>query len=123
MNDHQKENALRIALYLENRLSPEEREAFKRSLSEDDELRLQYVDTLMNRAATGTNTHGAVEPAKGSGTVEPVTGSDTVEPVTGSETVAPVTGTGNAGGFGEPAGDAFEKEVSVSDATGAAGMS
>src|SRR5580704_6842784 len=52
MNDHQKENALRIALYLENRLSPEERESFKRSLSEDDELRLQYVDALMNRAGT-----------------------------------------------------------------------
>ena len=105
MNDHQKENALRIALYLENRLSPEEREAFKRSLSEDDELRLQYVDTLMNRAATGTTTHGVVEPA------------------TGSETVEPVTGTENAGGSGEPAGDAVEKEVSVPDATGAAGMS
>jgi len=53
MSDHQKENELRIAAYLQNKLSPEEREAFKRSLSEDDELRLQYVDALMNRAGTG----------------------------------------------------------------------
>src|SRR5580698_1054058 len=55
MSDHQNENASRIAAYLENRLSPEEREAFKRRLSEDDELRLQYVDALMNRAGTGTS--------------------------------------------------------------------
>ncbi len=52
MSDHQNENALRIAAYLGNRLSPEEREAFKRDLGEDDELRLQYVDALMNRAGT-----------------------------------------------------------------------
>jgi hypothetical protein len=51
MNDRQNENASRIAAYLGNRLSPEEREAFKRLLSEDDELRVQYVDALMNRAA------------------------------------------------------------------------
>ncbi len=50
MSDHQNENATRIAAYLENRLSPEEREAFKRRLGEDDELRLQYVSALMNRA-------------------------------------------------------------------------
>jgi hypothetical protein len=56
MSDHQNENALRIAAYLENRLSPEEREAFKRALSEDDELRLQYVDALMSRAGPGPNT-------------------------------------------------------------------
>jgi hypothetical protein len=55
MSDHQNENASRIAAYLENKLSPEEREAFKRRLSEDDELRLQYVDALMNRAGTGTS--------------------------------------------------------------------
>src|ERR1700685_103029 len=60
MSDHQKENALRIAAYLENRLSPEEREAFKRRLSEDDELRLQYVDALMNRA--GSSGGGTAEP-------------------------------------------------------------
>ncbi len=41
---------MRIVAYLENRLSPEEREAFKRRLGEDDELRLQYVSALMNRA-------------------------------------------------------------------------
>ena len=33
-------------------LAGEGREAFKRALSEDDELRLQYVDALMNRAGT-----------------------------------------------------------------------
>ncbi len=58
MSDHQKENALRIAAYMGNRLSPEEREAFKRDVSEDDELRLQYVDALMNRAATGPDSGG-----------------------------------------------------------------
>jgi hypothetical protein len=89
MNDHQKENASRIALYLENRLSQEEREAFKRSLGEDDELRVQYVDTLMNRAGTGTNAGGTVE---------------------------------NPGGSGGPAGDTFEKEMSVMDDTGEAGI-
>lgn len=62
MSDHQNENASRIAAYLENKLSPEEREAFKRRLSEDDELRLQYVDALMNRAGTGSSKGGAVEP-------------------------------------------------------------
>ena len=65
MSDHQKENALRIAAYLENRLSPEEKEAFKRDLGEDDELRLQYVDALMNRAATGQDAGSAAEPAPG----------------------------------------------------------
>ncbi|HTR32081.1 MAG TPA: hypothetical protein VMH27_22570 [Puia sp.] len=59
MSDHQKENELRIAAYLQNRLSPEEREAFKRSLSEDDELRLLYVDALMNRAGTGQSSGGS----------------------------------------------------------------
>jgi hypothetical protein len=49
---------LRIAAYLENRLSAEEREVFKQSLSEDDELRLQYVDALMNKAGTGQNSGG-----------------------------------------------------------------
>jgi hypothetical protein len=65
MSDHQKENALRIAAYLENRLSPEEREAFKRDLGEDDEFRLQYVDALMNRAAKGQDAGGTAEPATG----------------------------------------------------------
>lgn len=105
MNDHQKENASRIALYLENRLSPEEREAFKRALSEDDELRMQYVDALMNRAGTGTNAGG---------TVEPVTGTENA-----GGTVEPATGTENAGGS---AADTFEKEMSVMDDTGAAGI-
>ena len=95
MNDRQKENASRIALYLEDRLSREEREAFKRALSEDDELRMQYVDALMNRAGTGTNAGGTVEP---------------------------VIGTENPGGPAGPAGDTFEKEMSVMDDTGAAGM-
>ncbi|HUB61824.1 MAG TPA: hypothetical protein VL978_14015 [Puia sp.] len=66
MNDHQNEYASRIAAYLENRLSPEEREAFKRQLSENDELRLQYVDALMNRAGNGPGigavVKGATEP-------------------------------------------------------------
>jgi hypothetical protein len=62
MSEHQKENALRIAAYMANRLSPEEREAFKRDVSEDDELRLQYVDALMNRAATGSDAGGTAEP-------------------------------------------------------------
>ena len=95
MNDHQNENASRIALYLENRLSGEEREAFKRALDEDDELRIQYVDALMNRAGTGTNA-GA--------------------------TMGPLTGTENPDGSEGPAGDTFEKEMSVMDDTGAAGM-
>jgi hypothetical protein len=95
MNDHQNENASRIALYLENRLSGEEREAFKRALGEDDELRIQYVDALMNRAATET-------PA-----------GDTAEPLAGTE---------NPDGSGEPAGDTFEKETSGMDDTDAAGM-
>lgn len=68
MSDHQKENAARIAAYLENRLSPEEREAFKRRLSEDDELRLQYVNALMNKAGTGSGSGvvltGSAEPAR-----------------------------------------------------------
>ncbi|HEV2354704.1 MAG TPA: hypothetical protein VGR89_10690, partial [Puia sp.] len=55
MSDRQNENALRIAAYLENKLSPTEREAFKRALSEDDGLRLQYIDALMNRAETPTS--------------------------------------------------------------------
>src|SRR5580658_5469493 len=62
MSDHQNENASRIAAYLENRLSPEEREAFKRLLSEDDELRVQYVDALMNRAGSGSGSGGTVMP-------------------------------------------------------------
>ena len=95
MNDHQNENASRIALYLENRLSPEEREAFKRAMDEDDELRTQYVEALMNRAGAGP-TFGA--------TVEPLTGTESPD--------------GSAG----PAGDTFEKEMSVMDDTGAAGM-
>jgi hypothetical protein len=95
MTDHQKENASRIALYLENRLSREEREAFKRALGEDDELRTQYVDALMNRAGTGTNAGGTAEP---------------------------VTGTEDPGGSGGPADDTFEKEMSVMDDTGAAGI-
>jgi hypothetical protein len=95
MNDHQKENASRIALYLENRLSREEREAFKRALGEDDELRTQYVDALMNRAGTATNAGATAES---------------------------VTGTENPGGSGGPAGDTFEKEMSVMDDTGAAGI-
>jgi len=95
MNDHQNENASRIALYLDNRLSPEEREAFKRALDEDDELRTQYVEALMNRAGAG-----------------PIFGA-TVEPVTGME---------NPEGSGGPAGDTFEKEMSVMDDTGAAEM-
>jgi hypothetical protein len=62
MSDHQNENASRIAAYLGNRLSPEEREAFKRLLSEDDELRVQYVDALMNRAGSGSGSGGTVMP-------------------------------------------------------------
>jgi hypothetical protein len=93
MNNHQNENASRIALYLENRLSPEEKEAFKRALAEDDELRTQYVEALMNKA--GTNAGGMAEP---------------------------VTGTENPGGSGGPADDTFEKEMSVMDDTGAAGI-
>jgi hypothetical protein len=54
MTDDQQEKALRIAAYIQNRLSPEEREAFKRALGEDDDLRVQYVDALMNRAGTDT---------------------------------------------------------------------
>jgi len=65
MSDHRNENALRIAAYLENRLSPEEREAFKQALGEDDELRLQYVDALMNKAAPGPNAGGTGETAVG----------------------------------------------------------
>ena len=95
MNDRQNENASRIALYLENRLSREEREAFKQALDEDDELRIQYVDALMNRAGTG--------------------------PIFGA-TAEPVTGTENPDGAGGPAGDTFEKEISVMDDTDAAGM-
>jgi len=95
MNDHQNENASRIASYLENRLSGEEREAFKRALGEDDELRIQYVDALMNRAATETHAGATAEP---------------------------LTGTENPEGSGGPVGDSFEKEMSVMDDTGAAGM-
>lgn len=67
MSDQQKENGLRIAAYLGNRLSPEEREAFKRELSENDELRLQYVDALMNKAGSGAEAggRGVVEPGDG----------------------------------------------------------
>lgn len=65
MSDRQKENASRIAAYLENKLSPTEREAFKRALSEDDGLRLQYVDALMNRAGTGTSAAPAAADEKG----------------------------------------------------------
>lgn len=95
MDDHQKENASRIALYLGNRLSWEEREAFKRALDEDDELRVQYVDALMNRAGTATNAGATAEP---------------------------LTGTENSEASGGPAGDTFEKEMSVMDDTGAAGI-
>jgi hypothetical protein len=76
MNDRQNENASRIAAYLENRLSPEEREAFKRLLSEDDELRVQYVNALMKRAGTEPAAHvtepAAVESAPASEVVEVV---------------------------------------------------
>jgi hypothetical protein len=100
MNDHQNENASRIALYLENKLSWEEREAFKRALGEDDELRIQYVNALMNRAGTGP-TFGA--------TVEPVTGTENPD--------------GSGGHVGDtPVSDTFEKEMSVTDGTGEAGM-
>jgi hypothetical protein len=95
MNDHQNENASRITLYLENKLSWEEREDFKRALGEDDELRIQYVDALMNRAATETHAASAAEP---------------------------LTGTEHTDGPGEPAGDTFVKEMSAMDDTGAAGM-
>jgi hypothetical protein len=76
MNDRRKENASRIAEYLENRLSPQEREAFKRDLGEDDELRLQYVDALMNRVGTAPNAGGTgelvTEAKDPGGTAEPV---------------------------------------------------
>ena len=61
MSDQQNEKALRIAAYIQNKLSPEEREAFKRALSEDDELRVQYVDALMNRAGTELSEQRAPE--------------------------------------------------------------
>jgi hypothetical protein len=61
MSDQQNEKALRIAAYIQNKLSPEEREAFKRALSEDDELRVQYVDALMNRAGTDRSEQRAPE--------------------------------------------------------------
>jgi hypothetical protein len=51
--DRPDENSLRIQEYLENKLSPEMKEAFKRELGENDELRLQYIDALMKRAKTG----------------------------------------------------------------------
>src|SRR5580658_6201174 len=89
MSDHQQENALRIAAYLENRLSPAEREAFKLALSEDDELRLQYVDALMNKVGTGSNAGGTAETMTGAG--------DT------GETVETLTGAGDTGGMAEPA--------------------
>ena len=92
MSDHQNENASRIAAYLENRLSPEEREAFKRRLSEDDELRLQYVDALMNRAGSGsTGGAGAAvsEVASVGGTAEPEEVHEVVEHWTEAEAVMP----------------------------------
>lgn len=95
MNDRQKQHASLIASYLENRLSLEDREAFKHSLNEDDELRTQYVDALMKRAGTQTNAGATAEPA---------------------------TGTENAEESGRPVGDNFEKEVSVMDGTRASGM-
>src|SRR5580704_14476572 len=97
MNDRQKENASRIAEYLENKLSPQEREAFKRSLSEDDELRLQYVDALMNRVGTGSNAGG--------------TGETVIEAKDPGGMEEPVIETADPGGMVEPV-----------DATGAAEM-
>jgi hypothetical protein len=85
MNDRQNENASRIAAYLGNRLSPEEREAFKRLLSEDDELRVQYVNALMNRAGTEPVAH-VTEPVA----VESVPEPEVVESVPESEVVESV---------------------------------
>jgi hypothetical protein len=89
MSDHQKENALRIAAFLENRLSPEEREAFKRSLAEDDELRLQYVDALMNKAGSGPKPDGMGETVSGVGETEGV--GETVSGVGETEGVGETT--------------------------------
>lgn len=97
MSDRQKENALRIAAYLGNRLSPEDREAFKRELSENDELRLQYVDGLMNKAGSGVESgEGAIggreevagfEEVKGVGEVR---GDEEVKEAEASRTVEEV---------------------------------
>src|ERR1700722_8423793 len=96
MSDHQKENEQRIAAYLQNRLSPEEREAFKRSLSEDDELRLQYVDALMNRAGTeqlSAGTGGTVMEGESLGVTEAESGGsgDVGAAGTGSDMEARIT--------------------------------
>jgi hypothetical protein len=91
MNDRQKENASRIAEYLENRLSPQEREAFKRALGEDDELRLQYVDALMNRVGTAPSAGG--------------TGETVTEAKDTGGMAEPVIETADPGGMVEPVDD------------------
>jgi hypothetical protein len=108
MSDHQNENALRIAAYLENRLSPEEREAFKRTLGEDDELRLQYVDALMNKASPGPNIGGTGEAAtRAADTVgmgEPTTKADpggVAEPPEGTAAIGEFGETGHEAVIGE----------------------
>jgi hypothetical protein len=109
MTDHQKENALRIADYLGNKLSPEAREAFKRALGEDDVLRLQYVEALMNRAGTGSGGVGAGDVPRKTDSVgtSDITGK-TDAGVAGDTTASPAAGGADG--------------LSVPDDTGAVGM-
>src|ERR1700722_7296621 len=119
MSDHQNENALRIAAYLENRLSPEERETFKRALAEDDGLRLQYVDALMNRAGPGPHAGRPdemvtrAEDPGGTGETE-IGGEDTggiVEPAEGAAGMGEMEGIVREAGVDEREGVGEERET------------
>jgi hypothetical protein len=108
MSDNQNEKALRIAAYIQNKLSPEQREAFKRALSEDDDLRVQYVDALMNRAGT------PVEQVEGEAVVEQGAGEAVVEERAGEAVVEQGAGeTAVEQGAGEAVVEPVEKEAVV----------
>lgn len=64
MSDRQLENAMRIADYLEDRMSPEEEEGFMLELGGDEEMRRQYEEEMLIRAGMkGEVGPGLLQPA------------------------------------------------------------
>ncbi|HXD78013.1 MAG TPA: hypothetical protein VN616_09420, partial [Puia sp.] len=108
MSDRHQENASRISDYLENKLSPDERETFKRALTEDDQLRLQYVDALMNRARGGGGVSASAIDTTGIGSAGSGERGGGASGVAGEGGVSPGGGggasSGEAGGGSEQAG-------------------
>jgi hypothetical protein len=59
--DNSEENAIRIADYLEDRMSPEQEEVFVRGLGDDPHLRQQFEDELLARALLSDDAGDSLE--------------------------------------------------------------